>query len=94
MNLQDATLLFALESAGHPELHRLAQSVHDDLVNGRDVPYTALDEMIGEASGKGVLRAMHRKYSPTAYESVLSPILREIGRSKPIRSSQREFRTP
>jgi hypothetical protein len=42
--------------------------------------------MIGEASGKGVLRAMHRKYSATAHDSILMPILREIDRQKPVPS--------
>lgn len=93
MDLQDATLVLATESAEFPELHRMAQSVHADLVNGRTVPYTVLDDMIGEASGKGVLRAMRRKYSAIAFDSVLMPILREIGHHKPIRST-REFRTP
>lgn len=93
MNLQDATLVLATESAGHPELHRLALSVHEDLVNGRDVHYTRLDEMIGEASGKGVLRALRSKYSPVAFDSVMMPILSELGRVKPIRSQQ-EFRSP
>ncbi len=93
MNIQDATLLLASESAAHPDLHRLALAIHDDLVNDRYVAYTRLDDMIGEASGKGVLRAMHAKYSPVAFESVLGPILSEIGRHKPIRS-QRQFRSP
>lgn len=93
MNLQDATLVLATESAGHPELQQMAESVYDDLVNGRAVPYTALDELIGEASGKGVLRAMHAKYSPLAFDAVLQPIFGEIGRGKPIRS-QRQFRSP
>jgi hypothetical protein len=93
MNLQDAMLVVSTESADHPELHRVAQSVHADLVNGRPVPYTVLDELIGEISGKGVLRAMRRKYSATAFDSVLMPILSEIGRHKPIHST-REFRSP
>jgi hypothetical protein len=87
MNLQDAALVLVTESAEHPGLHRVAQSVHDDLVAGRRVPYTVLQDMIGEASGKGVLRAMHRKYSPTAFDSVLMPILSEIGRHAPIRAN-------
>ena len=40
--------------------------------------------MIGEASGKGVLRVLHRKYSPTAYDALLMPILREIDRQRPV----------
>ena len=93
MNLQDATLVLATESAEHPELHRMAQSVHADLAGGRDVPYTVLDDLIGEASGKGVLRAMRHRYSATAFDAVLMPILRELGRRKPIRST-RGFRSP
>ena len=45
-----------------------------------------LDELIGEASGKGVLRDLHRRYSPEAYDAMIGPILQEIGRTKPIRS--------
>jgi hypothetical protein len=33
-----------------------------------------------------VLRAIHRKYGPTAHEAILMPILQEIGRQAPIRS--------
>jgi hypothetical protein len=87
MNLQDAALVLATESAAHPGLHRAAQSVHDDLAAGRRVPYTVLQDLIGEASGKGVLQAMGRKYSRTAFESVVMPILGEIGRHAPIRAN-------
>ena len=45
-------------------------------------------DLIGEASGKGVLRELHRKYSPEAYEAMIEPILQEIGRNKPIRSGR------
>ena len=38
--------------------------------------------MIGEASGKGVLRLIHQRYSPTAYEALLMPIFREIDRQR------------
>ena len=47
-----------------------------------------LDELGGEASGKGVLRAMRQKYGPVAFESIVGPVLQEIGRRKPIRSSR------
>jgi hypothetical protein len=55
-------------------------------VNGEPVDYRLLDDLIGEASGKGVLRALHAKYSPTACDAIIMPILAEIGRQKPIRS--------
>jgi hypothetical protein len=35
-----------------------------------------------------VLRELHRKYSPEAYEAMIGPILREVGRNKPIRSQR------
>ena len=46
-----------------------------------------MDGLIGEASGKGVLRELHRKYSP-GHEAMIGPILQEIGRDKPIRSAR------
>ena len=66
----------------------IAQSVYDRLVNDEPVDYRLLDELIGEASGKGVLRALHAKYHPTAYEAIIMPIMTELGRLKPIRSSR------
>lgn len=89
MDLKDATLMFLSESAGHPAVATLAQSAYDRLAAGEEVDYGLLDDLIGEASGKGVLRAMHSKYSPTAYEAIISPLLDEIGRRKPIRSDRR-----
>jgi hypothetical protein len=85
----DATLIFASESADHPAVASLAQSAYDQLAVGEDVDYQVLDTLIGQASGKGVLQAMGRKYDPVAYNAILSPILEEIGRSKPIRSEWR-----
>jgi hypothetical protein len=88
MDLKDATLMFLSESADHPAVASLAQSAYDRLAVGEEVDYRLLDDLIGEASGKGVLRAMHRKYSPVAYEAIISPVLDEIGRRKPIRSDR------
>jgi len=88
MDLKDATLMLLSESAGHPAVASLAQSAYDQLVVGETVDYRVLNDLIGEASGKGVLRAIHAKYSPTAYEAMIAPILAEIGRTTPIRSSR------
>jgi hypothetical protein len=44
-----------------------------------------LNELLGEASGKGVLRALYQKYSPTAYAAIIMPICQEIGRQAPVR---------
>ena len=88
VDLKDATLMFLSESADHPAVAALARSAYDRLAAGEEVDYRVLDELIGEASGKGVLRAMNRKYSPTAYEAIISPVLNEIGRRKPIRSDR------
>lgn len=91
MNLQDATLVFLAESAAHPSVGALAQSAYDRLLDGEPVDYQVLDELIGEASGKGVLRALKEKYGPIAFEAITMPILEEIGRTKPIRSTRPEW---
>jgi len=88
MDLKDATLMFLSESADHPAVASLAQSAYDRLAAGEEVDYRLLDDLMGEASGKGVLRAMHSKYDPVAYEAIISPVLGEIGRRKPIRSDR------
>ena len=78
--------MFLSESAAHPAVASIAQSAYDRLVEDEEIDYRVLDELIGEASGKGVLRELNRKYSPEAFEAMIGPILREIGRNKPIRS--------
>jgi hypothetical protein len=88
MDLKDATLMFLSESAAHPAVASVAQSAYDRLVEGEEIDYRVLDELIGEASGKGVLRELNRKYSPEAFEAMIGPILEEIGRTKPIRSQR------
>jgi hypothetical protein len=50
--------------------------------------------MIGKASEKGVLRAMHRKYSAAAYDAILMPILTEIGRRAPVPPRRRPSTEP
>jgi hypothetical protein len=86
VDLKDATLMFLVEAAAHPAVATTARSAHDQLVDGDGIDYRILDKLIGEASGKGVLRAIARKYGPTAYEAMIGPILHEIGRQKPIQS--------
>src|ERR1700742_180571 len=86
MDLRDATLMMLNESADHPAVASLARSAYDRMVNEEPVDYRLLDELIGEASGKGVLRALHAKYGPITREAIMGPILPEIGRQKPIRS--------
>jgi hypothetical protein len=84
MDLKDATLMFLAESAEHPELARLAQSAYDELADGREVSYRVLEDILGTASEKGILRALHRKYSAMAYDAILMPICREVDRLKPV----------
>jgi hypothetical protein len=91
MDIRDATLVFLAESADQPVVAELARSVYDRLLDGAAVDYRMLDELLGEASGKGVLRAMHKKYNPVAYEAILAPIMQEIARTKPIRSTRPEW---
>lgn len=88
MDLKDATLMFLAEAAAYPSVAEIAQFAYDRLVEGEEIDYHVLSDLVGEASGKGVLRAMHQKYSPAAYEAIIMPVLREIGRRAPIRSSR------
>jgi hypothetical protein len=88
MDLRDATLMMLHESADHPAVASLAETVYDRLMNEEPVDYRLLDELVGEASGKGVLRELHAKYSPVAYEAIIGPILTELGRQKPIKSQR------
>jgi hypothetical protein len=88
----DATLVVLTESADHPAVAELARSAYERMVNGEPAGYQVLDDLIGQASGKGVLRAMKGKYDPVAYEAIIMPILAEIGRAKPIRSSRPQWR--
>ncbi len=76
--------MFATESAAHPAVARLARAAHEELASGREVDHRVLSELIDAASGKGVLRDLHQKYSAAAYEAMLAPILDEIGRKKPV----------
>ena len=78
--------MLMIESADHPAVASLAQRAYDQLADGARVYYRLLNDLIGEASGKGVLRAIHKKYSPEANEAIIGPILAEIGRQAPIRS--------
>jgi len=88
MDLKDATLVMMNESAGHPAVASLAESAYRRLANAEPVDYRLLDDLIGEASGKGVLRALHAKYGPVGQEAIIGPILTEIGRLKPVRSTK------
>jgi hypothetical protein len=91
MNLQDATLVFRIESAEYPPVAAIAQSVYDRLLDGEPVDYRLLDALIGEASGKGVLRAIRAKYGPVGFDAILAPIMDVIARIKPIRSTRPEW---
>jgi hypothetical protein len=84
MDLKDATLVFMIESAGCPALQQLARAAYERLTDGLEVEHRVFSGLLGEASGKGVLRAMHRKYSPGAYDEILMPICREIDRQRPV----------
>jgi hypothetical protein len=88
MDLKDATLMFLSESAAYPAVASIARSAYDRLAEGEEIDYRVLDELIGEASGKGVLRELNRTYSPEAFEAMIGPILQEIGRTKPIQSQR------
>lgn len=93
MDIKDAALMLQIESADHPGVAALAQTVHERLLDGEPVDYRLLNELIGEVSGKGVLRALRARYGPTGQEAILGPILAEIGREAPIKS-QRYAKAP
>jgi hypothetical protein len=84
MDLKDATLVFVIESAGCPAVAELAQAAYARLADGQEVEHRFLSGLLGEASGKGVLRAIRRKYSPAAFDAILMPICREIDRQRPV----------
>jgi hypothetical protein len=88
MDLRDATLMFLIESAVHPAVSEIAQSAYDRLVAGEDIDYRVLSNLVDEASGKGVLRAMHQKYGPAAFEAIVMPVLQEIGRRAPVQGGR------
>jgi hypothetical protein len=88
MDLRDATLMFLIESAAHPAVSEIAQSAYDRLIEGEDIDYRVLSDLVDEASGKGVLRAMHHKHGPAAFEAIVMPVLQEIGQRAPIRSTR------
>jgi hypothetical protein len=72
------------ESAGHPEVARLAQAAYDTLAGGGEVPHALMSDILGEASGKGVLRAVYQKYSAVAFDALIMLICREIDRQRPV----------
>lgn len=86
MDLKDATLMFLSESAAYPAVASIAQSAYARLAAGEEIDYRVLSDLVDEASGKGVLRALRQRYSTTAFEAMIMPILQEIGRQAPIRS--------
>ncbi|HEY2264830.1 MAG TPA: hypothetical protein VGI96_19570 [Streptosporangiaceae bacterium] len=88
MDLKDATLMFLSESAAYPAVAEIAQSAYGRIVAGEDIDYRVLDDLVGEASGKGVLRVMRQKYGPVGFDAIVMPVLREIDRRKPIRSAR------
>lgn len=84
MELKDAALVLMSESAAYPALASLAWSVYEQLAQGKEVGWRQLDELISEASGTGVLRALRAACSPVAYNAVMLPILAELDRCKPV----------
>ena len=79
MDLPDATLMFLVEAAGYPAVAGLAQSAYERLVAGEDVGYRVLQDLVGEASGTGVLRAMRQKHGPVAFEAIVCRSCRRSG---------------
>ena len=61
MDLKDATLVFLSESADYPALASIAEAAYDQLFRAGVVDYRLLNELIGEASGKPILREIDRQ---------------------------------
>ena len=80
--------MFLSESAAYPAVASIAQDAYDRLVEGEEIDYRVLSDLIDEASGKGVLRELNRKYSPEAFNAMIGPILQEIGSRAPVRSQR------
>lgn len=74
MDLRDAALMFLAETAGYSEI---ARSAYDQLRRDGDIDYGVLSDLVDEASGKGALRAMRQKYSPSAFDAIITPVLQE-----------------
>ena len=74
--------------SGPRAVAQIAQSAYDRLLDEGDIDYRVLKELVDEASGKGVLRAIRHKHGPVAFEAIIGPILQEIGRKAPIRSTR------
>lgn len=89
MELRDAALMLLTESADHPGAAALAQQAYDQLLRFGAVDYRLLNALVGEISGKGVLRDIRRKYSPVAFDAILTPLLAEIDRQAPVPSRPR-----
>jgi hypothetical protein len=88
MDLRDATLMFLVEASAYPAVAQLAQSAYDRLAAGEDADYRVLNDLVGEASGKGVLRAIRRKHGAVAFDAIVMPVLQEVRRQAPVQSSR------
>jgi hypothetical protein len=84
MDLMDATRIFLSESAGQPDVLRIAQSVHGQLGLGRQVSHSELSDMLGKASEKGLFAPIRRKYGVDAFNDMIMVIGREIDRGRPV----------
>ena len=80
MDLNDALLMIMVESGDHPALAALARSAHEQLGGDGVVDYRLLSDVVAEASGKGVLRAINAEHGPVTRDAIFGPILREIDR--------------
>src|ERR1051326_1908133 len=64
MDLKDATLMFVTESAAYPAVAELARSAYDRLADEGAIDYRVLDELVGEAGGRGRRRAQPLRADP------------------------------
>ena len=84
MDLMDATRIFLSESAGQPDVLRIARSVYDELWLGQQVSHTDLTDMLGKASEKGLFAPLKQKYGGETFNDMIMVIGREIDRQRPV----------
>lgn len=84
MDLISAARIFVSESAAEPDVLRIAQSVHDQLWLGQQVPYQQLSHLLGRASERDLFAPIRQKYGEDMFNDMIMVIGREIDRQAPV----------
>ncbi|WP_329243739.1 hypothetical protein OG417_46500 [Actinoallomurus sp. NBC_01490] len=84
MDLKEASYMFLSESTPYAELRSVAQAAYEDFSAGREVPYVALKGMFVEASRKGVLGKLKKRYGYDTFCDMVIVLGRETDRQRTI----------